>query len=182
MTVKEINRISRKEPQACQLLYEKHKVKFYALCLRYTNSKDTASDMMQEGFMEIFSVVKNYKGKGSFEGFIKKVFLYKVLQFVRKNYQQIYGTYELDIEADIEISAEAISNLSYEELLSEIRKLPEGYRAVFNLRAIDGYTHSEIAALLNISESTSRSQYSRAKQILKKEILKFENTLQDERL
>lgn len=175
MTDDFIKKLKNAEPRACRTLYDEYKVRMFSVCRRYASDDADAEDMLQEGFMEIFNSVGNFKNKGSFEGFIKRVFLNKVLQFVRKNYRQLYKTGEYKTELhDIKIAPEAISNLSHEELLRHIRKLPDGYRTVFNLYAVDGYRHAEIGKMLQISESTSRSQYTRAKQILRTEILKPE--------
>lgn len=163
------------EPDACKTLYDKYKVLLYSICRRYASNEGDAQDMMQEGFMAIFNSIGKYKFQGSFEGYIKRVFINTVLNFVRKNYQQLYKTESWQmVNHDSEINAAAISNLNYEELLSHVQNLPEGYRIVFNMYAIDGYKHREIATVLRIKESTSRSQYTRAKQILQKNILESE--------
>ena len=175
MTDDFIKKLKNAEPRACRTLYDEYKVRMFSVCRRYAATETDARDMLQEGFMEVFDSVGTFKNQGNFEGFIKKVFLNKVLQFVRKNYRQLYKTGSFKTELhDIEIAPEAISNLSYEELLKHIRNLPDGYRTVFNLYAVDGYRHTEISQLLNITESTSRSQYSRAKQLLRKVILQPE--------
>ena len=163
------------EPDACKALYDKYKVLLYSICRRYASDEGDAQDMMQEGFMAIFNSIPKYKFQGSFEGYVKRVFINTVLNFVRKNYQQLYKTESWNlVKHDSEIGAVAISNLNYEELLRHIQKLPEGYRIVFNMYAIDGYKHGEIAKVLGIKESSSRSQYTRAKQILQKKILESE--------
>ena len=163
------------EPDECKALYEKYKVSLYSICRRYASNEGDAQDMMQEGFIAIFDSINKYKFQGSFEGYIKRVFINTVLQFVRKNYQQLYKTESWNqLNHDSEINSAAISNLNYEELLSYIQNLPEGYRIVFNMYAIDGYKHGEIANVLGIKESTSRSQYTRAKQILQKKIFESE--------
>jgi len=175
MNKSSFQKLAALEPDACKALYEKYKVLLYSICRRYASNEGDAQDMMQEGFMAIFDSIGKYKFQGSFEGYIKRVFINTVLNYVRKNYKQLYKTDSWNLENhDTEITAVAISNLNYEVLLKHIQTLPEGYRVVFNLYAIDGFKHKEISEILGIKESTSRSQYTRAKQILQKKILKSE--------
>ena len=170
-----IKKLEEFDPTACRILYDEYKVLLFGICSRYASNPMEAEDMLQVGFMGVYNAIPSFKNKGSFDGFVKKVFLNHVLQFVRKNYKALYQTDAFEPSKHEEsFDAAIISNLQYEQLMKYIQDLPKGYRVIFNLFAIDGYKHLEISELLNISASTSRSQYTRAKQLLQKKILESE--------
>ena len=160
---------------AQKALYDRYSPKMYAVCRRYAKHDYEAQDMLQEGFIRVYEYLKNYKSEGSFEGWIRRVIVSAALRFLQKAYMKREtmpenlpeNTYESDV----------ISNLSVEELLTHLRQLPEQYRAVFNLFAIEGYSHAEIAQLIDIEESTSRSHLSRARKILQNKIMQEEKFL-----
>lgn len=137
----------------------------YAVCIRYARTKADAADILQEGFIKIFTKINQYQGQGVLEGWIRKVMVNTALRhYQRQRYDlESVGHEQLP---DTIIESDALSSLSEQELLALISRLPEGYRLVFNLVAIEGYSHAEAAEMLNIQESTSRSQLTKARRWL----------------
>lgn len=154
------------EPTAQRLFYEKYSGKLYGICLRYARDNAEAQDILQESFIRIFKYLPDYQHKGSVEGWMRRI----VVNVALRTIQAAFSRYELPVEAlpDSSIEADILPQLNAEELLLLIRKLPDGYRVVFNMYAIEGYSHAEVAAQLNIDESTSRSQLTKARKLLKK--------------
>lgn len=158
------DRLAQKE------LYEMFSRKMMGVCLRYSNDRETARDLLQDGFIKVFLNIGTYSGMGSFEGWMRRIFVNCALEHLRKA-DILREASDLDNSAElIEPQASVTDRLSAEELMELVRRLPAGFRAVFNLFAIEGYSHREIGALLNITESTSRSQYTRARQLLQRTI------------
>lgn len=157
----------RRERSAQQSLYNLYSAKMYALCYRYVKDSMDAEDVLVTAFTKIFERIEQYKGEGSFEGWVRKVVVNEALTFLRRNRSMFLET---DLEAaDREPDYHTLSDhLEAEDLLRIIKQLPTGYRIVFNMYAIDGYSHKEIAEQLGISESTSKSQLSRARTYLQK--------------
>ena len=158
---------------AQKALFDSFSPKFFALCLRYMRSTDDAEDVLQEGMVKIFTKLPEYKGKGSFEGWMRRIIVNTCLDQIRKN-QKL----KLDVSIDKEeyklsMNANILENMSANELIEEIKKMPPGYRVVFNMFAIEGYSHQEIAEKLGVKESTSKSQYLRARAYLKERIEKI---------
>jgi RNA polymerase sigma-70 factor (ECF subfamily) len=152
---------------AQQQLYASYSGKMYALCCRYVKSKMEAEDVLVTAFTKVFDKIDQFKNEGSFEGWIRRIVVNEALTWIRKN-RSLY--LETDLEkADYEPDYDQLSDqLETEDLLRMIQALPTGYQLVFNLYAIDGYSHKEIAEHLNISENTSKSQLSRARVYLQK--------------
>jgi RNA polymerase sigma factor (sigma-70 family) len=154
------------DAKAQRYLYDKYAARMLAVCTRYLPDRMEAEDVMIEGFMKIFEKIDQYKGEGSFEGWIRRLMTNEALMQVR-THRQSWISIDTDeaqhIPADI---AWADENLNEKDLMNVIEQLPIGYRTVFNLYAIEGYSHAEIAVLLNISESTSKSQLHRARATL----------------
>ena len=147
-------------------LYDRLAPKMFAVCLRYMGDRDSAEDILQDGFVTLFSKIESYSGEGSFEGWARKIFVNTALMSLRKN--DVLKQSE-DIEVAWGLSspdASALQNVSYQELLKLIAKLPTGFRTVFNMYVVEGYSHKEIAQALGISENTSRSQLMRARTML----------------
>lgn len=155
--------------KAQQHLYDHYCGRFLAICQRYIRDRDTAEDVMIEGFMRIFEKLSQYQGKGSFEGWMKKIMVREALMALRKNKNLMLEVTLDDHEEIVEAQYES-KDLEAEELMKMIHDLPLGYRTVFNLYAIEGYSHAEIGELLGISENTSKSQLSRARDILKQKL------------
>lgn len=166
----------RKDATAQKELYERYAGKLYALCCRYIKEKMEAEDVLIIAFTKILERIDQFKGEGSFEGWMKRVVVNESLTYLRRN-KNMY--LEIDIEAaDREPYFEMMENhLQAEDLMKMIEELPAGYRTVFNMYAIDGYTHKEIADQLGISENTSKSQLSRARVALQKNLAEFDKCL-----
>lgn len=157
----------RRDSSAQRLLYEQYSSKMYGLCCRYAKGSMDAEDILVSAFMKVFDKIHQFKNEGSFEGWIRKIVVNEALTYLRRN-RSMYV--EIDLEqADYEPDYQSLSDhLETEDLLRIIQELPTGYRIVFNLYAIDGYSHKEIADQLGISENTSKSQLSRARVYLQK--------------
>lgn len=162
------NRLAQRE------LYDKYAPRMLAVCIRYVNDRETARDLLQEGFIKVFTCIDSYSGLGSFEGWVRKVFVNGALEYLRKT-DVLREATDLDNAPElVQPEASVLSNISAAELMKMIQQLPAGFRAVFNLFAIEGYSHREISEMLKITESTSRSQYTRARQMLQKQIMNLE--------
>lgn len=170
----------RRERNAQKRLYDTFSSKMYALCCRYVKDSMEAEDVLVTAFTKIFDRIDQFKGEGSFEGWIRRVVVNESLTYLRRN-RSMYIETELEA-ADREPDYQQISDhLEAEDLLNMIQELPAGYRIVFNLYAIDGYSHKEIADQLNISENTSKSQLSRARVFLQKILAEREATPKQKR-
>ena len=165
-----------KNRQAQQSLYQRYASKMYALCCRYIKGRMEAEDVLVMSFTKIFERIGQYKGDGSFEGWIRRVVVNESLTYLRKH-KNMY--LETDIEEAVyEPDYQKLENdLEANDLIKLIERLPVGYRTVFNLYAIDGYSHQEIAEQLGISENTSKSQLSRARALLQKRLTEIENEI-----
>jgi RNA polymerase sigma factor (sigma-70 family) len=157
--------------KAQRQLYEAYSGKFLALCCRYVKDRDLAEDVMIEGFMKIFEKLPQFEHKGSFEGWMRKVMVNQALLTLRKN-KHLAMEINYDGQQEVQGSYEAPADLEAEDLMRLVQELPVGYRTVFNLYAIEGYSHKEIQDLLGISESTSKSQLSRARALLQQKLNK----------
>ncbi|HSH52623.1 MAG TPA: sigma-70 family RNA polymerase sigma factor [Bacteroidales bacterium] len=149
-----------------EILYRKYAKKMYGICLSYAGDRALAQDMLQESFIKIFNRIKDFKQEGSLEGWIRKVVTNTAIDLLRQ--QKRIQNYISDKEEIKEGSYEsdALQNLQTEDVLNQVNRLPEGARLVFNLYALEGYTHKEIAEKLNITEGTSKSQFNRARKLL----------------
>lgn len=141
--------------------------KLFSLCLKYSKTKEEAEDNLQEAFITIFNKIDQYKSKGSFEGWMKRIVINTALQTYRQKNVLNLVEENYPEEVEVEINEEYIS---LEFLLKIIQELPERYRMVFNLYVLDGYSHKEISDLLGIAEGTSKSNLSRARLILKEKV------------
>ena len=171
----------KKHPKAQRELYEKFSGKLYAICVRYVREETEAEDVLVKGFMKIFDKIDQFQGEGSFEGWMRRIMVNESLQYIRQN-KNVHM--QVDIEkACYEVNIEAIeSQLAADDLLELIAKLPVGYRTIFNLYAIEGYSHQEIADMLQISVNTSKSQLSRARIVIQKELSKISGVELEKRM
>lgn len=157
----------QRERTAQKRLYETYSSKMYALCYRYVRDPMQAEDILVTAFMKVFDKIEQFKQEGSFEGWIRRIVVNEALTHLRRN-RTMYLETELEA-ADREPDYDKLSDhLEAEDLLNMIQEMPAGYRIVFNMYAIDGYSHKEIAEQLGISENTSKSQLSRARVYLQK--------------
>jgi RNA polymerase sigma-70 factor (ECF subfamily) len=162
----------RNDMRARKQLYERYAPAMLGICVRYVNERETARDILQEGFIKVFTKIDSYSGAGSFEGWMRKIFITSALEYLRAtktfrtnsvnldDYDESIGNFEESI----------VEKISAEEILRCVNELPVGFKTVFNLYAIEGYSHAEIAQMLNIKESSSRSQLARARQMLQTKI------------
>lgn len=142
----------------------------FALCLKYSRSYVEAQDNLQEGFLLLFEKIEKYDGKGAFYAWAKRVVINYILQQYRN--KDVFNVMNEELPELPAIKVEIEENIPLDYLMKKIQKLPNKYRLVFNLQVLDGYSHKEIATMLEISEGTSKSNLARAKQMLKKEIEK----------
>ncbi|OQA00548.1 MAG: ECF RNA polymerase sigma-E factor [Bacteroidetes bacterium ADurb.Bin408] len=159
------------DTKAQRMLYNKYASTMFGICLRYCKHRAEAEDILQEAFVKIFTHLKTYRNEGSFEGWLKRIVVNTALNYYKSQLKRCFNEV-IDERHESLTSSEFVpgNDISAEELLKLINSLADGYRIVFNLYAVEGYSHKEIAAMLNISENTSKSQLSRARGILQEKI------------
>ena len=168
-----INGCLNEEIKCQRLLFEQYSGKMMLVCHRYTKTKMEAEDILQESFLRIFKYIHQFKFEGSFEGWIRRIVVNTALKSISK--KQINFSEMNDYnDASAAIEPYAYNNLGEDVILKLISQLPDGYRLVFNLNVIEGYSHEEIGAMLNIQASTSRSQLVKARKILQTKILNMQ--------
>jgi RNA polymerase sigma factor (sigma-70 family) len=151
---------------AQQVLYEKYSPRMLAVCYRYARNRDDAEDMLQEGFIKVFSQIRQFRNEGPFEGWMRRIMVHTCINIIKKN-KKFSESVDLIHAQSVKIHEDAIpSVMQAKQIIECVRLLPVGYRTVLNLYAIEGYSHREIGELLEIEESTSRSQYTRARAML----------------
>jgi RNA polymerase sigma factor (sigma-70 family) len=154
-----------------ELLYRRHAPKLYSVCLQYSSNDEEARDILQEGFIKVFENLVHYKHEGSFEGWVRKIIVNTALEKFRSKHN-LYRVDDIDTipEPDAEPDNNDYAGLEAVDLMEIIRELPPKYRMVFNLYAIEGYSHKEISQMIKISEGTSKSNLSRARVILQRRV------------
>ena len=163
----------KQKPAAQEQLYRQHSPRMLGICLRYIAERTTAEEVMVKGFERVFSQLHTYSGSGALEGWIRRIMVNESLMYLRAN-KKLQNQQEADMSIAAPADTAADAELNQQQLLELIGQLPAGYRSVFNLYAIEGYSHREIAELLGISEGTSKSQLSKARQWLQLAIEKSE--------
>lgn len=162
----------KNNPYAQEQIYSKFSAKMLGVCRQYIKDMQQAEDVMITGFMKVFSHINTFENKGSFEGWIRRIMVNESISFIRANKTVHFIT----DESFFEESYDPIENeLSIADIHFLIDNLPDGYKIIFNLYAIEGYKHQEISKMLGISEGTSKSQLSHARQVLQKNIKKLKN-------
>lgn len=157
---------------AQKALYEKYSAKMLVVCYRYGHNREDAEDMLQEGFIKVFSQIHSFENRGSLEGWIRKIVVHTCINILKKN-KRFNESVDIIHASSIQNQEESIpSIIQAKEVVECIRMLPMGYKTVLNLYAIEGYSHREIASMLDVEESTSRSQYTRAKAMLEVILIK----------
>jgi len=156
-----------------QELYERFASKMYAVCLRYANNSNDAQDLLQEGFIKVYKNLHRFRAEGSFEGWIRRVFVNTSIEHFRRKAAQLATVSEKEENTIVDVDVTALDNLAEKDIINLIQELSPGYRTVFNLYVVEGYSHREIGDLLGISEGTSKSQLARAKAILQKKVTRF---------
>jgi RNA polymerase sigma-70 factor (ECF subfamily) len=147
-------------------LYNRYSPKMLAVCYRFAHNREDAEDMLQEGFIKVFSQMHTFQNKGAFEGWIRRIIVHTCINNLKRN-KRFNENIDILHAGSIQVREESVPSIvQAKQIVDCIRILPLGYRTVLNLYAIEGYSHKEIAEMLDIEESTSRSQYTRAKQML----------------
>lgn len=153
--------------QMQEFLYQKYASKMYGVCLRYSGNAEDANDLLQEGFIKIFKNLTKFRGEGSFEGWIRRIFVNTSIEHFRKKVK-LYNVTEVQENTIEDYDLNILDTLAEKDIISLVNELSPGYRAVFNMHVVEGYSHKEIADILEINEGTSKSQLARAKGVLKK--------------
>ena len=152
-------------------LYQRFAPRMFGVCLRYAANNEEAEDILQEGFLKVFRKLESYRGDGSFEGWVRRIFVNTAIEHFRRktHLQPITGAEEENMEGKY---LTALDHMAEKDIVQLVQQLPPGYRTVFNLYVVEGYTHRQISEMLGVSEGTSKSQLSRAKQILQELVQK----------
>ncbi|RLJ63220.1 RNA polymerase sigma-70 factor (ECF subfamily) [Lacinutrix venerupis] len=161
-------------------LYKLYSSKLFSLSLKYSRNYAEAEDNLQDAFITIFKKIEQYKNKGSFEGWLKRITINTALQRYRT--QGVFDIVNEDLIEDEAITIEDEDNIPLDYLLKIIQELPDRYRLVFNLYVMDGYSHKDIAQMLNITSGTSKSNLARARQTLKNKIIEYKTRLNSQSL
>ncbi len=159
----------RGDRKAQKLLYDLYSRKLFTICLRYASDYHIAEDFLQDGFVKIFTNISSYRGTGSFEGWMKRIVVNVCIEHYRKN-KPLIAIGEKHIPDLLDLDADVISRINHDDVIKMLQSISPGYRTVFNLYVIEGYSHQEIAEKLGISEGTSKSQLARARYLLQKKI------------
>jgi RNA polymerase sigma factor (sigma-70 family) len=160
------------EASAQRELYNRYSSKMLAVCYRYAHNREDAEDMLQEGFIKIFLQMHTFENRGAFEGWIRRIIVHTCINILKKN-KKFNESVDIIHATGLQIREESVpAIIQAKQVVECIRLLPIGYRTVLNLYAIEGYSHREIAGMLDIEESTSRSQYTRAKAMLEDILLR----------
>lgn len=160
---------------AQKVLYERLAPRMFSVCIRYIGDREMAQDVLQEGFITLFTHLDSYKGDGSFEGWARKIFITTALMELRRK-DALKMSEELDVVRGMKTeTVSQLQNIGYKDLMKLIATMPAGFRTVFNLYAVEGFTHKDIGEMLGISETTSRTQLSRARAWLQNKIKEIEN-------
>jgi len=177
-----IEPLKQNNRKAQEAFYRFFAPKMFGVCLRFSADSDEAEDIMQEGFIRVFRYIKDYRGDGSFEGWVRRTMVNTAINHYKRRIKRSFTKPIEQAGLAAGFNANIVEQMSANELLKIISKLPVGYRTVFNLNIIEGYTHREIGELLGISENTSKSQLSRARASLQKklEMIKRKENLGDQ--
>lgn len=168
-----IERCLAGEKKAEKLLYQQYAGKMMSVCMRYMGSRSKAEDILQEGFMKLFKSLNKFSFSGSFEGYVRRIMVNCAFRELNRfrNKNEFFG---YEYETTESKASNVVQKMAVDDIMKLISRLPEGYRMVFNLYIIDGYSHREIADMMNIAESTSRSQLTKARKMLQGMILENE--------
>jgi RNA polymerase sigma factor (sigma-70 family) len=153
-------------------LYNRYSPKMLAVCYRFAHNREDAEDMLQEGFIKVFSQIHTFRNQGAFEGWVRRIIVHTCINNLKKN-KKFNESVDIIHATSVQVREESVPSIVQAKQVVEcIRLLPIGYRTVLNLYAIEGYSHKEIADMLDVEESTSRSQYTRARQMLEDILIK----------
>ncbi len=166
-----IEKLKSRDKKAQEVFYQQLAPKMYGICLRFAGNTEEANDILQEGFIRVFNHLKDFREEGSLEGWVRRTIINTAINFYKKRIKQGKKTELENVREKTDGKQYIIEKMAADELIELIRELPDGYRAVFNLNIIEGYTHKEIGEMLEISENTSKSQLSRARKALQKKLI-----------
>lgn len=161
-----IKQCLKKDERAMEELYKYFSPRLFGICLRYTKNRMEAEDLLHDGFIRILNNLENYRHEGSFQGWVCKIMVTSAINYYHKNISRNKETDLNEMGSEELMDNDINSFISHNELLEMVRKLPDGYKMVFNLFVIEGYSHKEIAARLNVSENTSKTQLLKARKAL----------------
>lgn len=170
-----VNRCKAGERKAQELLYKQLASKMLGVCMRYATDKGEAEDMLQNGFIKMFKKLDDYRGEGVFEGWVRRIMVHSSIEYYRKHHKMVQLVDVVETAYEPSVNAEVAGKLNASDLMGLIQQLSPNYRMVFNLYAIEGYSHKEIGEIAGITEGASKSQLSRARTILKDMIVKMED-------
>ena len=165
-----IKRLKENDSKAQRVFYQQLAPKMYGICLRFALISEDADDILQDGFIRVFRHIKDFRGEGSLEGWVRRTIVNTAINYYKKKIKQGIKTDLEHVKGKVKETNNIVEKMAADELLVLINELPPGYRMVFNLNVIEGYTHKEIGRILEISENTSKSQLSRARASLQKKI------------
>ncbi len=155
------------DPQMLRLLYDRFSSMMYAVCIRYSDNTEDAKDIMQEGFIKVYKSLSKFRAEGSFEGWVRRIFINTSIEHYKKRIK-LYNVSDMPDNTAEDSNLNAMDVLEAKDIMKLISELPRGYKWVFNLHVVEGYSHFEIALMLGITEGTSKSQLARGKGVLKK--------------
>lgn len=170
-----IKALKKADPKAQRQLYDRYATRMLGVCMRYVGDQMTAEDILVQGFVKVFDKIEQFKSEGSFEGWIRRIIVNESLGYLRQRRQLREFPVLDEAQGVADTHPLADQSLEAEEIMRMIETLPMGYRTVFNLYAIEGYAHAEIAEMLGITESTSKSQLHRARALLQQLVMNWEN-------
>lgn len=156
--------------KAQKALFDKFAPKMLSVCLRYMKNVEQAEDVLQDGFIKVFRNLKSYKNTGALEGWIRRIVVNSCLDELKKSKKLLLNVQVEEVEYKLEAEDFTAEKMMADDLMKLVQNMPEGYRVIFNMYAIEGYAHQEIASQLGISESTSKTQYLRARAYLQNRI------------
>jgi RNA polymerase sigma factor (sigma-70 family) len=168
-----ISRCLKNDPRALEDFYKRYAPRMYGVCMRFAKNQMEADDILQEGFIKVFTNLNTFRNEGSLEGWVRKTIVNTAINLYKRNikYLKDIGIEQAEVIQNTEPNS--LDKISVGELLNLVRELPTGYRVVFNLNVIEGYSHKEISQILEISENTSKSQLSRARHALQKKLMEI---------
>jgi RNA polymerase sigma factor (sigma-70 family) len=170
-----IKECSRGNAKAQRALFDKFAPKMLAVCMRYLKNIDEAEDALQDGFVKVFQKIPEFKMEGSLEGWIRRIMVNNSLDAIRRNKKQLLEDDVDSVQHKVSFTDFQFDDMDLQYLMKIIQSLPDGYRVVFNMFAIEGYSHKEIAETLGVSENTSKSQYSSARALLREKLEQVKN-------
>jgi len=162
-----------KDARCQRILFDKYAGKMMSVCLRYANDSMEAEDMIQDAFIKVYQYIGQFKFEGAFEGWIRRIVVNTAIRYLEKKKIRFHDIDDNSLNTP-KIEAQAYTHLGEDDLMKLINRLPDGYRLVFNLNVIEGYSHEEIAGMLNIQAGTSRSQLVKARKMLQHQILQLQ--------